>query len=478
MKRLKKLLKKIRKNPQLSALGIIVFLFILYYSIASYARYDNFHTGRYDLGNMTQTVWNTAHGRIFEMTDPEGQEIVSRLAFHADFILILFAPVYLLWESPVVLLLAQSVIVGLGAIFLYLISDYVLKNKNVSLALAFAYLINPALSWSVLFDFHPVTLATTFLLAAVYFFLKKNYKFFLCFALLAALTKEQVWFIIALFGPLIFFFHKKRLLGFLVFAVPLIIFYMLVWHIMPYAAGSNEYFGLSYFNDENASATGILKDAAMAPDKTYAKIIDEERSGYLKALFAPLGYLPLIFPFWLVFASADILLNLLSDKEELHFIYYHYTATITPFLFLCAIYAIRFIKIYIKEIYIISYIAFFSLFGASTYGPLPGSLDPSVDTIDSFVSPLPYKEEIKSKLSEIPANKSIAVPNNLGGFMSHREKIYNTSIDLADADYIAFLLRTKEIDKYSVDLIKDLRKDENFKIWYDKYGLTIFRKVK
>ena len=48
----------------------------------SILRHRAFATGRYDLGNMVQTVWNTAHGNFLQMTSGDGRQI-SRLAVMA-----------------------------------------------------------------------------------------------------------------------------------------------------------------------------------------------------------------------------------------------------------------------------------------------------------------------------------------------------------------------------------------------------------
>ena len=42
-----------------------------------------FETGRFDVGNLTQAVWSTAHGRFLEVTDLQGEQI-SRLGAHFD----------------------------------------------------------------------------------------------------------------------------------------------------------------------------------------------------------------------------------------------------------------------------------------------------------------------------------------------------------------------------------------------------------
>ena len=55
------------------------------------ARHAAFESFRFDLGNMTQAVWSTAHGRPLEMTDSAGEQIV-RLGSHVDPLLMLFAP--------------------------------------------------------------------------------------------------------------------------------------------------------------------------------------------------------------------------------------------------------------------------------------------------------------------------------------------------------------------------------------------------
>ena len=71
----------ISKNVIELVLGISTVIFTLYFSAISILRYDNFYAGRFDLGNMDQTVWNTVHGRFFQLSDPNGTATVSRLAF-------------------------------------------------------------------------------------------------------------------------------------------------------------------------------------------------------------------------------------------------------------------------------------------------------------------------------------------------------------------------------------------------------------
>src|SRR5437763_15450103 len=85
------------------------------FSALSILRHRAFQTGRFDLGNMVQAVWSTAHGHPLRVTGLRGDGI-SRLAAHFDPILAAFAPLWLLCPSPAVLLVTQAVAVALGAL--------------------------------------------------------------------------------------------------------------------------------------------------------------------------------------------------------------------------------------------------------------------------------------------------------------------------------------------------------------------------
>ena len=268
--------KFVEEHPQEMILICLFVLYLIYFTIASFLRYDNFYTGRFDLGNMAQTVWNTSRGRIFVFTNPNGTDSISRLAFHADFILILLSPIYHIWSNPKILLLIQTIIVAAGSFFVFLIAKDILKNKNLVLTFSFLYLINPSVERANLFDFHPVTLVTFFLLATYYFYRKKSYIYFSIFALLAALTKEEIWLITVLFGLFIFVFQKKRVLGLTILLVSVLIFYTLIWHAIPKALGA-QHFALSYYSEFGDSPTQIIKTTILSPHKTIGIILPPSR---------------------------------------------------------------------------------------------------------------------------------------------------------------------------------------------------------
>ena len=435
--------KFIFKHRYEICLLFFVSLYILYFTTASFLKHDNFYTARFDLGNMDQVVWNTLHGRIFEFTDStaaQGDGIVSRLVFHADFILILLAPLYLIWENPKMLLLTQTIVLAFGSIFVYLISKEVLKNKQISLIFAFAYLINPAVNWVNLYDFHPVALATTFLLAAFYFLIKKRYFLLVLFLILAGICKEQIWVINFLFGLYIVYKHKNMLLGTTISLISLAIFYLLVWKLIP-GVRAEDHFALKFYSDYGESPTDIIKNILFSPGKVWETILKPDRLDFIKQLFLPLGYLSLLAPVFLIFAAPDLLIDLLSSRQSFHQIYYQYSATITPFIFISAIYGVSRIRRTIPEISprtISVILLIFTLLSAYSFGPLIFAKKPN-DKM--FREPNKNSTTIRTYLRSIPEDLTLSTTNDLGAHLSQRAGIYTVPVATDSSDMVLFILK-------------------------------------
>src|SRR5207247_10436497 len=182
------------------------------FAALSALRHEAFITGRFDLGNMVQAVWSTAHGRPLRMTDLHGDQI-SRLAAHVDPILVAFAPLWWLWPSPHMLLVVQACAVALGAIPVYLLARKQLSSSRAGLGFGLAYLLYPATGWLTLNEFHPVALATTFLLFAFWYLDEDRLILFALFAIAAAACKEEIPLVIAGFGIWYAFAHRRWLAG-------------------------------------------------------------------------------------------------------------------------------------------------------------------------------------------------------------------------------------------------------------------------
>src|SRR5581483_2035909 len=119
---------------------------------------------------------------------------------HADFILILLTPLYLIWDNVKILLIFQTVVLALGVIPVFLLAKKYLKNTYTAFALVIVYLLSPGLEWKSIYDFHAVVLSIPLMLTAYYFALARRWKWLLFFAFLAMLTKEEIPLSVAMLG--------------------------------------------------------------------------------------------------------------------------------------------------------------------------------------------------------------------------------------------------------------------------------------
>ncbi len=86
-------------------------------------RYQSYHADAFDLGNMDQAVWNTLHGHLLRFTNrgADWYGPPTRLGVHVEPILLLIAPLYLIYTDPETLLVLQTVALALGGIPLLLL---------------------------------------------------------------------------------------------------------------------------------------------------------------------------------------------------------------------------------------------------------------------------------------------------------------------------------------------------------------------
>lgn len=417
-------------------LGISILLFISIFSYLSIRRYRTLNSYYYDLGIMNQVVYNTAHGRFLEMTNQDLKKNVSRLAIHFDPILALFAPFYKIYDGPEVLLIGQAIILGLGALAVFLISQKVLKKNPISLTFAMMYLLYFAVQRAVLFDFHAVTLATTFFLFALYFNLEKKNFWYYVFIFLCLMTKEHVGLIVFFLGGYLFLIKKEKKTGVITAILGLIFFFTTVYFIIPYFRG-NEHFATGYFTNIGSRLPNIIKDGF-----SYAKLLIVP-SFY--ALFSPLTLL-ISLPEWAI--------NIFSINSNQRAIIFHYNSIIVSFLFYSSILGFNNVEKIIKNksIKIILFVIFIiiNLRSIYLYNPIPYFVRHPVNYKDIDIKKRESIEYWMEKLKD--ENIKVSTTPKLAPFFTNRIYYYNFLYDTAyasmgktDED-----IYKNEIDKYSL----------------------------
>ncbi|MGE5433198.1 MAG: DUF2079 domain-containing protein, partial [Candidatus Doudnabacteria bacterium] len=304
------------------------------FAALSVLRHEAFETGRFDLGNMVQAVWSTAHGHLLQVTNLHGAQS-SRLAAHVDPILVVFAPLWWIWPSPSLLLTAQALAVALGALPLFWLARKHTGSERAALGFSLAYLIFPATEWMTLNEFHPVSLACPLLLFAIWYLDEDRLLPFACFAALAALTREEVPLVIAGLGIWYAIGRRRWLAGGTIAAAGLAASAIAIQVVIPHFHGAESSF-YGRYDAVGGSAAGIVRKAFTDPGRLLSVAFDHRGTHYLLNLLLPMAGLALLSPLLLVALIPELALNLLSSVDAQSSIHYHYVAAEIPILFAAA----------------------------------------------------------------------------------------------------------------------------------------------
>jgi uncharacterized membrane protein len=385
-----------------------------------------FETGRFDLGNMVQAVWSTAHGRPLDVTELDGDQI-NRLGAHVDPLLAALAPLWWLWPSPTMLLVVQAFVIALGALPVFWLARKHLGSQWMPALFALAYLLYAPVQWLALDEFHPVALACPFLLYAVWYLDEERLLAALPFLGLAALTKEELPLVVAGLGVWYALARGRRLAGAAIAAagVALTAFYLAV--VMPHYRGGDAPVFYDRYDTVGGSPGGIVKTLFTDPVVLLQAVTEGRDLTYLLQLTLPLAGLFLAAPLLLIPALPELAANLLSETATQTSIEFHYTAPIIPFLVAGAVLgAAR-----VPRLAPVALAA--SLAGAIVLGPLwAGELVPDR---------LSAQDRVAARAVElVPPNAPVSSTNGLGAHLSERQRVFSFPV-IRESQWVAVDLR-------------------------------------
>jgi len=421
---------------------------LLWAAIAAYAvgfgslsilRYRSFNTGRFDLGNMTQAVWATAHGHPLAVTNLEGDQ-VSRLGSHVDPILVFFAPLWWLWPSPSMLLAAQAVAIALGALPVFWLARKHVGSERAGIGFALAYLLYPAVQWLTLNEFHPVALACPLLLFAFWYLDEERLVPFAIFAVLAALTKEEIPLVIAGMGVWYALSRRRFREGAAIAVIGLCATAVSVEVVMPhFNAGASSRFYERY-GALGGSPREVVETIFTHPGRLFTTAFDREGLHYLIDLFLPLALLFAAAPLALIAAAPELALNLLSATHTQSSIHHHYTAGLIPPLIVASVLGAGRLARDRKERGIVLAAAAVAVALLANYGlgaiPLWRDL-PGGESYQAYAAHVSTHDRVVERaLDRIPGDAAVSATNSLGSHLSGRHRFLSFP-HVEDAEWIA-----------------------------------------
>ena len=453
--------------------------YVITFIILSLTKHYSHQTYAFDLGVFDQVMWNTLRGRAFE------NSIVghSYLGDHFAPALLLLLPFYGLFPSPSTLLVAQTVLLALGALPVYWLARDKL-GQEAGAVFAVIYLLFPSLQAINIFEFHPLALAATPLLFAFYYLDRGSYKPMLLFLALALLSQEEASLVVVMFGIYLAVVKRKLPLAAGLVCVGLTYFALTFLVIIP-RIRDGPYGYLDRYAYLGDSFSGIIVTAITNPGLVAGQIFIKGKLVYLLGLLGPAGFLSLFSPAILL-ALPPLVQNLVSDYLYQYSLFFQYNATIVPLVIVSAILGTERLvswgplrrlwpRVGAKRL-LLGYVLLAALVSNIIASPSPVSLSfhsRSWDLgpvtpyyrgsylVDSHDRTLRYFQRL------IPPQASVSAAPNLVPHLSQRRTIYAFSYASDSVDYV--IIDTK--DRTWPQFLEDYRKAAQQLLANPDYGV-------
>src|SRR5436190_3736791 len=298
---------------------------------ASYARWANFEYRTFDLAYYVQALWQLIHGRF--QVSVEG---VPLLGNHVEPIVLLIAPLFLIFRHPLIFVVIQNAALASMGPVAFSIGRLLGLDRKAALLLAGAMLITPATGYVALHEFHPEAFTAPFLLLLFQARLRGSLRAHWGWLLAILACKENMALLMVAYCAVHAFLERKRPLAVLrawylwPMAFSILWFFLCTKWVTPALnPGSIDY--LALYDRLGASAGDILVKAITQPQRILGALFHSLSHGNLLwALLLPFLALPCLRPRWLLIATPILLQHLLSWRSSEWTIYFHYAAPLLP----------------------------------------------------------------------------------------------------------------------------------------------------
>ncbi len=445
-------------------LCILVLAFVLVFGALALLRYYSFHTGyldvytAWDLGQYHQIVWNSLHGRLFENTYiPDARTFLGK-SFAP--ILLAFVPLYAIWSDAAVLLIVQTIGLALGALPIYWYARQQL-GRPLALAVGLTYLLSPGLQFIGLAEFHEVALTAPALAYATFFLMRRRYEGFVVCLGLALLMKEEIAFVVVLFGLFIAIVQRRVWAGAALASAGALWGFFVLTYLIPFFRGAEYGPGFYYFGQGAIAGGGnryaylgnslseIVVNLLTHPYILLQQLLIPAKLEYTLHLLVPLAFIPLVGIEVAMLALPTYSYSILSQYGLQYSIQTSYFSPLLPFLFFAAVVGLKrllrlaSVQPLAGRFTVSDPVAFkgallalvLTASGLSYWfqspGPLGGKFQPERYALDAHAA-------LGQQLARpIPSDATVVAQNELLAVLSGRQRVYEVPIpDYREVDYL------------------------------------------
>lgn len=396
---------------------LLLAIYVLVFSWLAIRQHQSFHTHALDLAKFDQAIWNTAQGRLFQITLSEKLVIES----HFSPSMALFAPLYWIWADIRFLFIAQAVLLaGAGFLIYWFFRP---DRPWLGLSVYAAYLMHPGLHQVNLIGFRRNTLAVFAVSFALYHLLRRRYGWMALGLAVALLSKEDMALAVVVFGLYLLVVHRSWKVGLATFSVGVAWFALVPFVVLPAlrpvpVTEGYEHAG-AYFSYLGTSVPEITQTLLARPTLPLQFVLRPERLSAVFRFLWPTAFLFLLAPEIAFFMLPHLGVLLMSTSRSMGRLEAWYPAVLLVFLFWAVAVALSRLSRRWRMV-AVSGLLLASLAGWLLYSQLwPGRhFEPGRYQVTA------HHRQVDSALRQIPVQAIVAAQDALVPHLSHRPQIY------------------------------------------------------
>ncbi len=425
-----------------AALAVAFFLFVSAWTVC---RIYSFSTPSFDFGIFSQMFYYMKKTGL-PFTTVERDTLLSHFRVHVSPIYYLMLPFYWLVPKPATLQVLQAAVLASAVIPLWKLGTVHGLKSWQKMAFCGLLLLYPAYSGGASYDIHENCFLTPLILWLFYGIDKKNAPITASAAALTLLVKEDAAVYVAVIALWLLVRSLLRnqkgekwgvVAGAAMLAVSIGWFFLVTGYLANVGDGVMTYRYNNFIYDGSGSLMTVIKAVMMNPMKAVYECVDPEKLQFIALTVLPLLGLPFLtrrYERYLLLIPY-LLVNLMSDYQYQHDIFFQYTYGATACMFYLAVVNLADFRIGWQKL------GALAVAGAVSVGCFCANIVPvAVRYPRQCAQYSDYYQSIRDALDTIPQDASVATYTFYSTYLSQRDQLYDLYFyyedHLLECDYV------------------------------------------
>lgn len=426
-----------KRKSHIVIVAVISAVFFIFVSAWTVCRVLSFSAPTYDFGIFSQ-MFHSMSTEGIPVTTLERDGPLSHFAVHLSPIYYLLLPFYMLFPFPATLQVLQAAVITSSVIPLWLIAKKHGFSDKERILITVLLLLYPAFSGGTAYDIHENCFLTPLILWLLYAVDTKNIPLTAVSAILTLFIKEDAAVYVAVIALWLIVSsavnvssdRRERTFGTVtglsLFVLSLLWFFAATGFLSRVGDGVMTYRYCNFMFGGSASLITVVKAVIMCPMKAVFECVDGEKLGFIALTLAPLLALPLFTRKYhrYILLIPYILINLMSDYQYQHDIFFQYTFGSTALLVYLTLVNLADIKPCgraktARTVLLLSSVALSGVMFFTTVVPRAEIY------LERYTQNREHYSQIRSSLALVPDGASVAATTFYTVPLSDRETVYD-----------------------------------------------------